>query len=69
MMFAKKVHVDNNRQNKTANNHAGGNNGKVSNNSARARKGKVSSTTSRVREKLTTTSGKIKAAQPFILTS
>ena len=65
MMFAKKVHVDNNRQNKTANNHAGGNNGKVSNNSARARKGKVSSTTSRVREKLTTTSGKIKAAPAF----
>lgn len=65
MMFAKKVHVDNNRQNKTANNHAGGNNGKVSNNSARARKGKVSSTTSRVREKLTTTSGKIKAAPTF----
>ncbi len=65
MMFAKKVHVDNNRQNKTANNHAGGNNGKASNNSARARKGKVSSTTSRVREKLTTTSGKIKAAPAF----
>ena len=65
MMFAKKVHADNNRQNKTANNHAGGNNGKVSNNSARARKGKVSSTTSRVREKLTTTSGKIKAAPAF----
>lgn len=64
MMFAKKVHVDNNRQNKTANNHAGGNNGKASNNSARARKGKVSSTTSRVREKLTT-SGKIKAAPAF----
>lgn len=65
MMFAKKVHVDNNRQNKTANNHAGGNNGKAPNNSARARKGKVSSTTSRVREKLTTTSGKIKAAPAF----
>ena len=65
MMFAKKVHVDNNRQNKTANNHAGGNNGKASNNSARTRKGKVSSTTSRVREKLTTTSGKIKAAPAF----
>ena len=65
MMFAKKVHVDNNRQNKTANNHAGGNNGKAPNNSARARKGKVSSTTSRVREKLTTTSGKIKVAPAF----
>lgn len=65
MMFAKKVHVDNNRQNKTANNHAGDNNGKTPNNSARARKGKVSSTTSRVREKLTTTSGKIKAAPAF----
>lgn len=65
MMFAKKVHVDNNRQNKTANNHAGGNNGKAPNNSARARKGKISSTTSRVREKLTTTSGKIKAAPAF----
>lgn len=65
MMFAKKVHVDNNRQNKTANNHAGGNNGKAPNNSARARKGKVSSTTSRVREKLTTTSGKIKTAPAF----
>lgn len=65
MMFAKKVHVDNNRQNKTVNNHAGGNNGKAPNNSARARKGKVSSTTSRVREKLTTTSGKIKAAPAF----
>ena len=65
MMFAKKVRVDNNRQNKTANNHAGGNNGKAPNNSARARKGKVSSTTSRVREKLTTTSGKIKAAPAF----
>ena len=65
MMFAKKVHVDSNRQNKTANNHAGGNNGKAPNNSARARKGKVSSTTSRVREKLTTTSGKIKAAPAF----
>lgn len=65
MMFAKKVHVDNNRQNKTANNYAGGNNGKAPNNSARARKGKVSSTTSRVREKLTTTSGKIKAAPAF----
>lgn len=66
MMFAKKVHVDNNRQNnKTASNHAGGNNGKASNNSARTRKGKVSSTTSRVREKLTTTSEKIKAAPAF----
>lgn len=64
MMFAKKVHSNDSRQSggKSVNNHAS--NSKASGNNARSRKNKPSAT-SRVRERLTTTSGKIKAAPAF----
>lgn len=63
MMFAKKVHAGDARQGggKSANHVSGG---KSNGNNTRSRKSKPSAT-SRVREKLTTTSGKIKAAPAF----